>query len=164
MSNISDWQDRMLRAIWRHGENLSQEVLAWMAELHDEFGEIPDREFSELWTARTFSMARSAFELIEKSVKEETGKEVTGESFCYLDYLREPELGPVGVVRIKSMEVSTPDGAEVLGAVAEESRNSSWVTTTWSGLSAVSTAAACMSVISMRSRSGNAREELQTVM
>lgn len=119
MSNISDWQDRMLRAVWRHGENLSPEVLAWMSELHDEFGEIPDREFCELWTARTFSMARSAFELIERSVEEETGKGVTGEDFCYLNYLRDPELGPVGVVRVKSMEVSTPDREEVLGAVAE---------------------------------------------
>lgn len=119
MSKFSDWQDRMLRAVWRHGENLPEAVLAWMSELYDEFGEMSESEFCESWTARTFSMARSAFELISRSVEEEAGKSVAGEELCYIDYLRDPELGPVGVVRIKSTEVSTPDWGEILGAMAE---------------------------------------------
>ncbi|KMS79006.1 hypothetical protein ACH49_13860 [Streptomyces leeuwenhoekii] len=119
MANFSDWQDRMLRAVWRQGENLPEEVLVWMSELYDEFGDMPESEFCELWTARTFCMARAAFEVIGRSAEEETGKEVTGEEFCYIDYSRDPEQGPVGVVRIKSVEVSTPDRAEVAGAVAE---------------------------------------------
>jgi hypothetical protein len=117
--NFPDWQDRMLRAVWRHGEDLSEEVRAWMSELYEEFGEIPETEFCELWTERTFSMARSAFEAVSRSAEEDTGKRTTGEELDYIDYLRDPELGPVGVVRIKSTEVSTPDRAEVLGVMAE---------------------------------------------
>ncbi|MEU3612806.1 hypothetical protein ABZ725_10915 [Streptomyces sp. NPDC006872] len=119
MSNFSDWQDRMLRAVWRHGENIPEEVLAWMSELHGKSGEIPEMEFRELWTARTFSMARTAFEVIRRSAEGETGKKVTGEEFSYIDYLHDPELGPVGTVRIKSAEVSTPDWGDVLGVMAE---------------------------------------------
>ncbi|WP_371548687.1 hypothetical protein [Streptomyces sp. NBC_00554] len=119
MSNFSDWQDRMLRAVWRHGENLSEEVVAWMVELYDEFGEISEDEFCELWTMRTFSMARSAFEVIQMSAFDEIGKRIAGEEFCYINYFRDPEFGPVGVVRFKSVEVSTPDLVEVLGVVAE---------------------------------------------
>ncbi|MGI5398113.1 hypothetical protein ACQEVG_01375 [Streptomyces sp. CA-135486] len=119
MSNFSDWQDRMLRAVWRQGEQLPEEVLSWMAELYGERGEIPESEFCESWTARTFSMARSAFETVTRSAEQDTGKAATGDDFCYLDYVRDPDLGPVGVVHIKSAEVSTPDSAEVLGAVAE---------------------------------------------
>ncbi|MFE7933507.1 hypothetical protein ACFU6S_33260 [Streptomyces sp. NPDC057456] len=98
---------------------MSEEVLTWMSEVHDEFGEISGDEFCELWTTRTFSMARSAFEVIQKSVFDETGKRVVGEEFCYVNYFRDPEFGPVGVVRFKSAEVSTPDWVEVLGVVAE---------------------------------------------
>ncbi|MFD9319710.1 hypothetical protein ACFWDQ_18840 [Streptomyces sp. NPDC060053] len=119
MSNFLDWRNRMLQAVWRQGEPISEEVLAWMSEVHDEFGEISGDEFCELWTTRTFSMARSAFEVIQKSVFDETGKRVAGEEFCYVDYSRNLESGPVGVVRFKSAEVSTPDWAEVLGVVAE---------------------------------------------
>ncbi|MFD3590634.1 hypothetical protein [Streptomyces sp. NPDC058683] len=119
MSNFSDWQDRMLRAVWRHGEQLPEGVLTWMSELYGELGEISQTEFCESWTARTFSTARSAFEVVVRSAEEETGKAATGDEFCYIDYLRDPDLGPVGVVRIKSAEVSTPDWVEVLGAVAE---------------------------------------------
>ncbi|MFD4562152.1 hypothetical protein ACFWP5_48975 [Streptomyces sp. NPDC058469] len=90
-----------------------------MFEVYDEHGEIPGGEFCELWTMRTFSMARSAFEVIAKSVFDETGKKVVGEEFGYVNYFRDPEFGPVGVVRFKSGEVSTPDWAEVLGVVAE---------------------------------------------
>ncbi|MFJ1732903.1 hypothetical protein [Streptomyces sp. NPDC088254] len=118
MSKFSDWQDRMLRAVWLHGEQLPEEVLTWMAELYGERGEIPESEFCESWTARTFSMARSAFETVTKSAEQDTGKAATGD-FCYIDYVRDPDLGPVGVVHIKSAEVSTPDSTEVLGAVAE---------------------------------------------
>ncbi|MEU3185137.1 hypothetical protein ABZ707_13185 [Streptomyces sp. NPDC006923] len=119
MSNFSDWQDRMLRAVRRQEESASEEVLAWMSDLYDEFGEMPERGFCEFWTLRTFAMARTAFEMIGRSVEEETGKGVTGQEFCYIDYLRDPDLGPVGVVRVKSMEVSTPDWGEVLGVMAE---------------------------------------------
>lgn len=119
MSNSSDWQDRMLRAVWRHGEQLPGEVLTWMAELYGERGEIPESEFCESWTARTFSMARSAFETVTKSAEQDTGKTATGDEFCYIEYVRDPDLGPVGVVHIKSAEVSTPDSAGALGAVAE---------------------------------------------
>ncbi|MFJ3786321.1 hypothetical protein [Streptomyces sp. NPDC090093] len=119
MSNFSDWQDRMLRAVWRHGEKLPEQVLTWMTELYDERGEIPESEFCESWTARTFSMARSAFETVIKSAEQDTGKAAAGDDFSYIDYTRDPEMGPVGVVHIKSAEVSTPDSAEVLGAVAE---------------------------------------------
>ncbi|MFJ9022750.1 hypothetical protein ACIRPU_22675 [Streptomyces sp. NPDC102259] len=98
---------------------MSEEVLTWMSEVHDEFGEISGDEFCELWTTRTFSMARSALEVIQKSVFDETGKRVDGEEFCYVNYFRDPEFGPAGVVRFKSAEVSTPDWAEVLGVVAE---------------------------------------------
>lgn len=117
--NFPDWQDRMLRAVWRHGENLPEEVRAWISELYEESGEIPETEFCELWTERTFSMARSAFEVVSRSTEEDTGKRVTGEEFDYINYLRDPELGPIGVVRIKSTEVSTPDWVEVLGAMTE---------------------------------------------
>ncbi|MFF9280808.1 hypothetical protein [Streptomyces griseosporeus] len=119
MSNFSDWQDRMLRAVWRHGEHLPEEVLTWMHELYDERGEIPEPEFCDLWTDRTFSMARSAFETVTSSAEQATGKPATGDDFSYIDYTRDPALGPVGVVHIKSSEVSTPDPAEVLAAVAE---------------------------------------------
>jgi hypothetical protein len=119
MSNFPDWRDRMLQAVWRQGESFPEEVLAWMSEVHDECGEISEDEFCELWTTRTFSMARSAFEVIEKSVFDETGKKVTGGEFDYVNYFRDPDFGPVGVVRFKSTEVSTPDWAEVLGVVAE---------------------------------------------
>ncbi|WP_406498472.1 hypothetical protein OG936_28360 [Streptomyces sp. NBC_00846] len=119
VSNFLDWRDRMLQAVWRQGESMPEEVLAWMSEVHDEFGEISGEEFCELWTTRTFSMARSAFEVIQKSVLDETGKRVVGEEFSYVNYFRDPEFGPVGVVRFKSAEVSTPDWAEVLGVVAE---------------------------------------------
>ncbi|MET8169541.1 hypothetical protein ABZT34_35775 [Streptomyces sp. NPDC005329] len=98
---------------------MSEEVLTWMSEVHDEFGEISGEEFCELWTTRTFSMARSALEVIQKSVFDDTGKRVAGEEFCYVNYFRDPEFGPVGVVRFKSAEVSTPDRVEVLGVVAE---------------------------------------------
>ncbi|MES9506919.1 hypothetical protein ABWJ92_10985 [Streptomyces sp. NPDC000609] len=90
-----------------------------MSELYGELGEISEPEFCESWTARTFCMARSAFEVVARSAVEETGKAATGDEFCYIEYLRDPDLGPVGVVRIKSAEVSTPDWVEVLGAVAE---------------------------------------------
>ncbi|MFQ6148159.1 hypothetical protein ACLMNJ_34700 [Streptomyces seoulensis] len=119
MSNFSDWQDRMLRAVWRHGEQLPEEVLTWMAELYDEHGEVPEPEFCDLWTTRTFALARSAFETVTRSAEQDTGKAATGDDFRYIDYVRDPDLGPVGVVHIKSAEVSTPDSAEVLGAVAE---------------------------------------------
>ncbi|UIX34577.1 hypothetical protein [Streptomyces sp. GQFP] len=119
MSNFSDWQDRMLRAVWRHGEQLPEEVLTWIAELYGELGEIAEAEFCELWTTRTFSMARSAFETVEKSVFDETGKRISGEEFAYVNYSRDPKYGPVGVVSFNSGEVSTPDWAEVLGVVAE---------------------------------------------
>ncbi|WP_328484192.1 hypothetical protein OHS71_39940 [Streptomyces sp. NBC_00377] len=119
MSNFPDWRDRMLQAVWRQGESVPEEVLTWMSEVHAEFGEIPEGEFCELWTERTFSMARSAFEVIEKSVFDGTGKRVTGGEFDYVKYYRDPDFGPVGVVRFKSTEVSTPDWAEVLGVVAE---------------------------------------------
>ncbi|MEU4653840.1 hypothetical protein AB0G32_07845 [Streptomyces sp. NPDC023723] len=119
MSNFSDWQNRMLRAVWRHGEPLPETVTAWMSELYGGYGEMPEAKFCESWTARTFSMSRSALEVVSRSVEEDTGKAVTGDEVCYVDYLRDPDLGPVGVVRIKSAEVSMPDWAEVLGAVAE---------------------------------------------
>ncbi|MFE2260634.1 hypothetical protein [Streptomyces griseosporeus] len=119
MSNFSDWQDRMLRAVWRHGDQLPEEVLTWMAALYDEHGEVPESEFCELWTTRTFTLARSAFETVTRSAEQDTGKPATGDDFSYIDYARDPDLGPVGVVHIKSAEVSTPDPAEVLGAVAE---------------------------------------------
>ncbi|MEH0419383.1 hypothetical protein [Streptomyces sp. B21-083] len=119
MSNFLDWRNRMLQAVWRQGDPISEEVLAWMSELYDEFEKMPETEFCELWTTRTFSMARTAFEVIEKSVFDETGKRVAGEEFDYINYFRDPEFGPVGVVRFKSTEVSTPDWAEVLGVVAE---------------------------------------------
>ncbi|WP_157880719.1 hypothetical protein [Streptomyces sp. Root1310] len=119
MSNFLDWRNRMIHAVWRQEESLSEEVLAWMSKTYDEFGEISEVEFLELWTMRTFSMARSAFEVIQESVLDETGKSVAGEEFCYVNYLRDPEFGPVGVVRFKSVEVSTPDWAEVLGVVTE---------------------------------------------
>ncbi|MFE9765976.1 hypothetical protein ACFYPC_15860 [Streptomyces sp. NPDC005808] len=90
-----------------------------MSELYGEFGGIPEREFCELWTERTFSLARSAFRLVSASVEGEIGKRVDGEEFCYIDYFRDPEFGPVGVVRIKSTEVSTPDWTDVLGVMAE---------------------------------------------
>ena len=64
-------------------------------------------------------MANLAFGIVGGSVEGETGKKVTGEDFCYIDYLRDPELGPVGVVRVKSMEVSTPDWGEILCVMAE---------------------------------------------
>ncbi|MFF9839228.1 hypothetical protein [Streptomyces sp. NPDC013740] len=118
-SNYSDWQDRMLRAVWRHGEQLSEEVLTWMAELYGERGAIPEAEFCDSWTARTFSMARSAFETVSKSVNQDIGKATTGDDFTYLTYVRDPEMGPIGVVHIKSAEVSTPDPADVLCAMAE---------------------------------------------
>ncbi|MFE7514227.1 hypothetical protein ACFU8I_23815 [Streptomyces sp. NPDC057540] len=119
MSNLPDWQDRMLRAVWRHGEQLPEEVLTWMAELYRERGEIPESEFCDSWTERTFSMARSAFETVTGSVEQDTGKATTGDDYDYISYTRDPEQDPVGVVRIKSAEVSTPDAAEVLCAVAE---------------------------------------------
>ena len=119
MSNFLDWRNRMLQAVWRQEDSLSEEVLAWTSEVYGEFGEISEGEFCELWTTRTFFMTRSAFEVIEKSVFDEIGKRISGEEFCYVNYFRDPEFGPVGVVRFKSVEVSTPDWAEVLGVVAE---------------------------------------------
>ncbi|MFF9484639.1 hypothetical protein [Streptomyces sp. NPDC014676] len=119
MSNFLDWRNRMLRSVWRQEESNSEEVLAWAAEVYGEFGGISADEFCELWTERTFSMSRAAFEMIQKSVFDETGKRVAGDDFCYVNYLRDPEFGPVGVVRFKSGEVSAPDWAEVLGVVAE---------------------------------------------
>ncbi|MFF1444605.1 hypothetical protein [Streptomyces sp. NPDC058295] len=119
MSSFSDWQDRMLRSVWRHGDNLPDEVLEWMAELYNESGEVTQEAFCDLWTARTFSMARAAFEVIRRSVESEMEKAITGEDFCYIDYLRDQDFGPVGRVRIKSAEVSTPDRQEVLSAMAE---------------------------------------------
>ncbi|MFD9874587.1 hypothetical protein [[Kitasatospora] papulosa] len=119
MANFADWQDRMLRAAWRHGDDLPVEVLEWISELYGEVGEISEEVFCELWTARTFSMARAAFQVIKKSVEGEIGKKVTGEEYCYIDYVRDPDIGPVGVVRIKSVEVSTPDWEEILGTMAE---------------------------------------------
>ncbi|GAA3127777.1 hypothetical protein [Streptomyces echinatus] len=95
-------------------------------------------------------MARSAFETVTRSAEQDTGKAVTGEDFCYTDYVRDPDLGPVGVVHIKSAEVSTPDSAEVLGAVAEGVQEfvMSHHRVTWP---------VYMWVTSMRPRSGNAR-------
>ncbi|MFJ9245379.1 hypothetical protein [Streptomyces sp. NPDC101776] len=119
MSDFPDWRNRMLRAVWRQDEDLPEEVLAWMSETYDEFGELPEGEFCELWTTRTFSMARSAFEVIRNSVFDDTEKRIAGEEFCYVNYFRDPDFGPVGVVRFNSVEVSTPDWAEVLGTVAE---------------------------------------------
>ncbi|MFI6245399.1 hypothetical protein [Streptomyces sp. NPDC051016] len=119
MSNFLDWRNRMLQAVWRQGDLIPEEVLAWMSDVYDELGEIPGDEFCDLWTARTFSMARSAFEVIGKSVFDETRKRIFGEDLCYVNYFRDPDFGPVGVVRFKSAEVSTPDWAEVLGVVAE---------------------------------------------
>ncbi|MFF5563742.1 hypothetical protein ACFY7Z_16830 [Streptomyces sp. NPDC012623] len=109
----------MLRAVWRQEEGTPEAVLKWMSDMYGESGEVAEMEFCELWTARTFSMAKTAFEMIGRSVEEETGKEVAGKEFCYIDYLRDSDLGPVGVVRVKSMEVSTPDWGEVLGVMAE---------------------------------------------
>jgi hypothetical protein len=119
MSNVLGWRNRMLQAVWRQDDSLPEEVLAWMSEVYDELGEIPEEEFCDLWTTRTFSMAKSAFDVVQKSVFDETGKRVAGGGFCYVNYFRDPEFGPVGVVRFKSVEVSTPDWAEVLGVVAE---------------------------------------------
>lgn len=119
MSNFLDWRNRMLQAVWRYEDPMPEEVLTWMSDVYDELGEIPGGEFCELWTARTFSMARSAFKVIEKSVLGETGKSVTGEEFCYINYFRDPDFGPVGEVRFKSVRVSTPDWGEVLGVMAE---------------------------------------------
>ncbi|MFI0539050.1 hypothetical protein ACH3VS_09230 [Streptomyces sp. WSLK1-3] len=119
MPGFPEWQGRMLRAVWWDGEQLPQEVVTWMSELYGELGGIPEDEFCASWTARTFSMARSAFEVVVRAAERETGKAATGDEFCYLDYVRDPDLGPVGVVRIKSSEVSTPDRAGVLGAVAD---------------------------------------------
>ncbi|MFI0165379.1 hypothetical protein [Streptomyces sp. NPDC017095] len=119
MSNFLDWRDRMLQAVWRQNDSLPEQVLAWMSEVYEESGEISGAEFCELWTTRTFSLARSAFEVIRKSVLDDTGKRIVGDEFSYVNYFRDPESGPVGVVRFKSAEVSTPDRTEVLGVVAE---------------------------------------------
>lgn len=39
-------------------------------------------------------MARAAFQVIKKSAEEGTGKKTTGEEYCYIDYARDPEIGP----------------------------------------------------------------------
>ncbi|MEU8763713.1 hypothetical protein [Streptomyces sp. NPDC048659] len=119
MSNFLEWQDRMLRAVWRDGDRIPEEVSTWMGELYDERGGIPESEFRDSWTSRTFSMAWSAFKLVRESAEQDAGRATTGDDFSYIDYIRDPEMGPVGVVRIKSAEVSTPEWAEVLCAVAE---------------------------------------------
>ncbi|WP_158677732.1 hypothetical protein [Streptomyces sp. SPB074] len=119
MANFADWRDRMLRAVWRQGDDLPEEVSDWMSELYEEIGAISEENFCELWTSRTFSMARAAFQVVKDSAEEETRKKITGEEYCYIDYMIDPETGPVGVVRIKSEEVSTPDWEEILGTMAE---------------------------------------------